>query len=366
MKVAILLPTWLGDTCMSTPTIRAIRQGMPEIQELCLVGRYAPVAVLEGGPWVDSTLTYKPRSKNPRTLSRRGLVAELKKRRFDMMVLLPNSLSAGLIGYLSGAKRRVGFAKDGRTMLLTDPIALRDKTVDHRKEPAIDYYLNIAKHLGCDSSDRKMQLFLSEQERDLARSLYAKFQFQWERETVVFNTSSAAAASKLWPVGHASRAAKELAVKHGIQVVVHCGPADRERANAIAFGAEHPLVKSMGQEEDIPISLSKAIIEQASLVVSTDSGPRHMAVAMNKKVVSLFGSMDPEITRTYNLPETVLRVPMACQPCGKETCPLVHTNCMHALSYQMVVQAVLEKLGISSAIGGLPILRPAALGRSAA
>jgi len=339
---------------------------MPEIEELCVVGRYAPVAVLERGPWVDSTLIYQPRSKNPKTLSRRGLVAELKRRQFDMIVLLPNSLSAGLISYLSGAKRRVGFAKDGRTLLLTDPIPLYDESADHRKEPAIDYYLNIAKHLGCDDSDRRMQLFVSEQERDQARSLYSRFQFQWDLETVLFNTSSAAAASKLWPVGHASRAAKELATNHGIQVVVHCGPADRDRANAIAFGADHPLVKSMGQEDDIPISLSKAVIEQASVVVSTDSGPRHMAVAMNKKVISLFGSMDPEITRTYNLPETILKVPMACQPCGKETCPLIHTNCMHALTYSMVVKAVLEQLGISSAKRGLQILKPASLARSAA
>lgn len=366
MKVAILLPTWLGDTCMSTPTIRSIRQGIPEIEELCVVGRYAPVAVLEGGPWVDSTVVYKPRSKNPTTLSRRELVAELQRRRFDMVVLLPNSLSAGLIGYMSGAKRRVGFAKDGRTWLLTDPIPLRDESADHRKDPAIDYYLNIANYLGCDASDRRMQLFVSDQEREKARSLYSKFQFHWDRETVVFNTSSAAAASKLWPVGHASRAAKELASRHGIQVVVHCGPADRDRANAIAFGAEHPLVKSMGQEEDIPISLSKAVIEQASVVVSTDSGPRHMAVALNKKVISLFGSMAPEITRTYNLPETILSVPMACQPCGKETCPLVHTNCMHALSYPMVVNAVLEQLEISSASAGLYNLSSTALGRRAA
>ncbi|MCY2984312.1 MAG: lipopolysaccharide heptosyltransferase II [Planctomycetota bacterium] len=366
MKVAILLPTWLGDTCMSTPTIRAIRQGMPEIDELCVAGRYAPVAVLEGGPWVDSTLVYKPNSKSSKTLSRRGLVAELKNRRFDMIVLLPNSLSAGIIGYLSGAKRRVGFAKDGRALLLTDPIPMRDQTVDHRKEPAIDYYLNIAKHLGCDASDRRMQLFVSEHERDIARDLYSKFQFDWDRETILFNTSSAAAASKLWPVGHASRAAKELATKHGVQVVVHCGPADRERANAIAFGADHPLVKSMGREEEIPVSLSKAIIEQASVVVSTDSGPRHMAVAMNKKVISLFGSTAPEITRTYNRPETILRVPMACQPCRKETCPLVHTNCMHALNYSMVVNAVLDQLGISSARLGLPVLRSAALARGAA
>ncbi len=344
MKVAILLPTWVGDACMATPTIRAIRNGMPAIDELCAVGRYAPVAVLEGAPWIDSTITFKPRSQDLKTLSRRGLVTKLKSSRFDLIVLMPNSLSAGLIGYFSGAKRRMGYAKDGRTWLLTDPIPQQENEFDHRKMPTIDYYLNLAKHLGCSIGDRSMQLFVSESDRDLARTMYSKFQFSWESPTVVFNTSSATASSRLWPVGHASRTARLLAVRHGVQIIVHCGPSDRDRANAIAFGASHPLVKSMGQMEDIPIGLSKAVLENANVVVSTDSGARHMAVALNTNVVSLFGPTDPAATRTYNLPETTLRVPMDCQPCGQGKCPLVHNNCMHGLTYRVVVQAILEYL----------------------
>ena len=350
MKAAVLLPTWLGDTCMATPTIRAIRQGMPEIQELCAVGRYAPVAVLEGSPWVNSTITYKPRSTGANSVSRRGLVKKLKSQGFDLIVLLPNSLSAGLIGFFSGAKRRIGYAKDGRTWLLTDPIPQRDEHGDHRRSPAIDYYLNIAKHMGCSSDNKEMELFVSESDREQARSLFSLLGLDWEKPTILFNTSSAAAESKLWPVGHASRAAKQLAENYGYQILVHCGPADRDRANAIAFGASHPLVKSMGQVTDIPIGLSKASIEQSCAVLSTDSGPRHMAVALGKKVVSLFGPMDPDLTRTYNHPETILRVPMACQPCGKSKCPLVHTNCMHGLTYPMVVDAVLKQLGVSGRI----------------
>lgn len=351
MKVAILLPTWVGDTCMATPTIRAIRAGLPDVEELCVVGRYAPVAVLEGSPWIDSAITFKPRSKDSKILSRRGLVSKLRERGFDLIVLLPNSLSAGLIGYLSGAKRRVGYAKDGRTWLLTDAFPQRDASGDHRKKPAIDYYLNLAQQLGCETNDRAMQLFVSEADRVLARNLHSEFKFEWDVPTVLFNTASATAQSRLWPVGHASRAAKLLANRYGFQVIVHCGPQDRDRANAIAFGASHEKVKSMGEVADIPIGLSKGLMEQASVVVSTDSGPRHMAVALNKNVVTLFGPTSPEQTQTYNRPESILRLKMDCQPCGKGKCPLVHNNCMHGLTYSAVVQAVLERTGISAEHG---------------
>ncbi len=366
MKVAILLPTWVGDTCMATPTIRALRDGLPNVDELCVVGRYAPVAVLEGTPWIDSSIIYKPRSTDSKIVSRRGLVAMLKRRGFNMVVLLPNSLSAGLIGYLSGAKRRIGYAKDGRSWLLTDPIPQWDGVVDHSKKPTIDYYLQIANRLGCSIVDRRMQLFVSDSDQKLAKDLYSRFQFSSESPTVVFNTSSATAASRLWPVGHASRAAKLLADQFGIQIIVHCGPSDRERANAIAFGASHRLVKSMGHIEDIPIGLSKALLSQANVVVSTDSGPRHMAIALDKRVVSLFGPTAPEGTQTYNQPETILQVPMDCQPCGKAKCPLVHNNCMHGLAYPVVVDAVLKLIGISNGSGALEFENRLALPRSAA
>ncbi len=366
MKVAILLPTWVGDTCMATPTIRAIHDGLPNVDELCVVGRYAPVAVLEGTPWIHSSIVYKPRSRDSKIVSRRGLVSKLKSRGFDMLVLLPNSLSAGVISYLSGAKRRIGYAKDGRSWLLTDPIPRRDGIVDHRKKPTIDYYLQIAKHLDCSINDRRMQLFVSDSDRKLARELYSRFQFSAERPTVVFNTSSATAASRLWPVGHASRAAKRLADQNGVQIIVHCGPSDRERANAIAFGASHRLIKSMGQIEDIPIGLSKAVLSQANVVVSTDSGPRHMAIALDQRVVSLFGPTVPENTQTYNRPEKILKVPMDCQPCGKAKCPLVHNNCMHGLAYPVVVDAILKLLEISNENGASEFENRFALPRSAA
>ncbi len=330
---------------MATPTIRALRAGLPDLEELCVVGRYAPVAVLEGAPWIDSTITYKPRSKDSKTPSRRGLINTLRSRGFDMIVLLPNSLSAGMIGYLSGAKRRIGYAKDGRTWLLTDAIPRRDVDIDHSKKPTIDYYLHLASRLGCDTSDRAMQLFVSDADRLLAKNFYSQLGFDWHVPTVLFNTASATAQSRLWPVGHASRAAKLLASNYCIQVIVHCGPQDRDRANAIAFGASHEKVKSMGEIVDIPIGLSKGLMEQASVVVSTDSGPRHMAVALNKNVVTLFGPTAPENTQTYNRPESILRLKMDCQPCGKGKCPLVHNNCMHGLTYPTVVKAVLERIG---------------------
>lgn len=332
---------------MATPTIRAIRQGLSAINHLCLVGRYAPIAVLDGMPEVDQSITFKPKSKDPKVFSRRGLVQELKRQKFDSIILLPNSLSAGLIGYLSGIKQRVGFAKDGRSWLLTDRIPVAQEGLDCRELSTIDYYLKIAQHLSCEAQDPSMKIWVSEADRSLAQAMFITFGFDWDRPTVVINSAAAMSEAKQWPAGHASRAAKELAVQHGLQVIIHSGPADRQKSNAIEFGAGHPWVKSMGRIEHLPLGLSKAVLEQASVVVSSDSGPRHMAAALNRRVVALFGPTAADKYKTYNLPERVLSIPMACRPCGKDKCPLVHNNCMHGLSYPIVVAAVLEQMRLA-------------------
>ena len=95
----------------------------------------------------------------------------------------------------------------------------------------------------------------------------------------------------------------------------------------------------MGRFDDLPLGLSKALIERSRLVVSTDSGPRHIAVAMNKPVVSLFGSIDPGLTRSYNIPETILTMGLACQPCGSYNCRFKHADCMSRLDAARVVRA---------------------------
>jgi heptosyltransferase II len=350
MKIAIQLPNWVGDACMATPTIRALREGIPSISELCLVGKYAPVEVLAGNPWSDSTVVFQSRPGGTGVVSRRQMIGVLKRKRIDMIILLPNSLSAGLIGYLSGATRRVGYSRDARSWLLTDRIPLWNEGQDMRVVPTIDYYLNIAKSLACSIEDQQMRLWVLDREREIAETAYDRLGLDWKRPTVVMNCASGTGESRLWPTGLASRAARELASKYDLQVVVHCGPADRARANAVEFGASHPLVKSIGHIEDLPIGLSKAILEQASVVVSTDSGPRHMAVALGKKVVTLFGPTSPDRYRTYNVPERILRVDMDCSPCGKSKCPLMHNNCMHGITYPQVVQAVLEALDYRSVL----------------
>lgn len=349
------MPTWVGDAVMATPTLRSLRAGFPDAQ---FIGVMRPVIadLLAGNRLLDEHL---PLNKKQRL----KLIFALRAAKLDVMVLLTNSLWTAAVSRLAGVKRIVGYNRDARGWLLTDRVAVpktesnnphqsRHNTPQKNKHvhttPAIDYYLALAEHMGCEVEDRRSELSITAAEAKLADALWHQCQFDPNATTIVLNSNSATDVSRLWPAEKISQLATQLAENHGYQVLLHCGPAEREMANSLAAKVNHPLVASMGRTQELPIGLTKAVLARAAAVVSTDSGPRHIAVALNRPVISLFGPTDPASTRTYNLTETILSVDLACRPCYAKSCPFQHGQCMQDISVHSVVQAI-QSLRLQSA-----------------
>ncbi len=156
----------------------------------------------------------------------------------------------------------------------------------------------------------------------------------------------------MWPSQYVVHLCRQLAFNLKIQVLLHCGPNDREEVKSVCNQVGSPLVQSMGDWPDLPIEVSIAVLASADIVVSSDSGPRHMAVALDKQVISLFGSTDPEPTRTYNKPEMILQSFEECRPCYHSECPLKHHHCMRNIEVDTVREAIEQLL---SATGQLRI-----------
>jgi heptosyltransferase-2 len=130
-------------------------------------------------------------------------------------------------------------------------------------------------------------------------------------------------------------------------VLVNCGPVERPIAAEIVARADHRRVVGMGNERqfpDLPIGLTKACIRRASLLVTTDSGPRFFGIAFGKPVVTLFGPTDPLATETHYAGETSLSLGLDCQPCMKRICPLGHHRCLTDLTVERVYATVARHL----------------------
>jgi heptosyltransferase-2 len=121
-----------------------------------------------------------------------------------------------------------------------------------------------------------------------------------------------------------------------------CGPNEREQARKIAQLSDRPAVCSLA-DEPLSLGLTKALIRRCTLLVTTDSGPRHFAAAFDRPVVSLFGPTFIAWTRTYFAKEICLQVKVPCGPCQLRVCPTDHA-CMKLLSPEQVFAAVQQLL----------------------
>ncbi len=339
MKLGIFLPSWVGDACLATPTIRALYQGLAPNTELIAIGQPSSLEVFEGLDWFSEKIAYQRRPLLTHR-SRWNLACELRRIQLDATILLPNSLSAAIVAFMARVPRRIGYDRDGRGIFLTDRLAVPMNGRRLRTISVVDYYLAFAAFFGCSVADRRMELSVSEAEDAQADELWKMVGFDSNVPTIVLNSSGAFGQSKLWPPEYVQALAKRLVTAFGVQVLFHCGPGECRIAIETAEACNHDKIKSMGGMPHLPLGLSKAVLNRATVVVSTDSGPRHLAVALNRPVVSLFGPTDPAWTVTYNKPEVILRQNLSCQPCYERSCPLIHHECMRGLSVERVFHAV--------------------------
>ncbi len=349
MKIAVFCPNWVGDMVMATPALRAVRRHFSAAEIIAVVRPYV-ADVLDGLDLVDRRLLHDPRngsvSAAAGAAASRGwkFARRLRRECFDLALILPNSFRSAWWARISGAKRRVGFERNGRRWLLTDPVPPRPRAVPH---PVIDEYLRLARHLGCRHLSRKMELATS---RDDERPLQAFWQRQSlgklsERGVVCLNPGGAFGAAKHWPVTSFAELALRLALELDKRVLILCGPAERNQAREIVRLAAHPAVVSLADEAP-SLGLTKAAVRAADLLVTTDSGPRHFAPPFHVPVVTLFGPTHPAWSETYYERSLHLQAEVDCGPCQQRVCPLKHHRCMRDLSVGWAFKAaktLLEK-----------------------
>lgn len=308
--LGVVMPTWLGDACMATPTLRAIRQRYPQtkITMICrpIVRELLWDAWGDAAAWADDCLMVAKRGGDG-VHTRASLTKAVRGAAMDSAVLLTNSFWSAAVMRLAGVRRIVGYQRDARGWLLSDRVPVPRVARKLRPISAVDYYLELARWIGCAIDNRMMQLDVADGHAARAAQLFEAAGLDPREPTLVINSNAATAPDRLWPAERVCELSRRVAEQGRFQVLLHCGPQERERTNQMAAEVNHPRVASMGVWESLPITLSKAVLKQATAVVSSDSGPRHIAIALNRQAITLFGPTSPEWTRTYNRPEILLQ-----------------------------------------------------------
>jgi heptosyltransferase-2 len=336
MKIAIFCPNLIGDTVMATPAIRAIRRGFPDATLTAVIKPHV-APTLDGTEWFDDWVLFdrRARSRDHRTIA---VLRRLRLTRFDVAVLLPNSIRSALMACMARIPRRVGYERHGRGILLTD-ILQHPLDADGQRlpTPIVQAYLKLARHLGCPVESIRLELATTRADEVAADRAWADLGLDQDDPVVCLNTGGAYGPSKNWPTGHFANLARRLVRESGVRVLVLCGPSERENARAIVAATEDERVVSLADQE-LGIGLTKACVRRASLLITTDSGPRHFAAAFGTPVLTLFGPTHIAWTRTQHTMAWHVRHPVPCGPCQQPICPERHHRCMIDLTPEGVYE----------------------------
>jgi heptosyltransferase-2 len=340
MKIAVFWPNWIGDAVMATPAAQALRHHFPEADFVSVLKPYI-AGVLEGGPWGKEHLYLD--SRGPWVRRWPAVAWRLRREQVDWAVLFPNSFRSALAAWLGGCRRRVGFARYGRGFLLTDRLApRRDRAGRRVPSPVIGDYNRLVEHVGCPWPGYCMKLFTTTNDEAAADAVWERAGLAGRGPVVCLNPGAAFGAAKHWPAESFATLARDLAERRGCGVLVLCGPAERDLARHIATRAGHPAVRSLA-EVSLSVGLTKACVRRCSLLITTDSGPRHFAAAFGVPVVTLFGPTHIAWTETYYPRAVHLQKQVDCGPCQRRVCPLDH-RCMKGLTPAEVFARAMDLL----------------------
>ncbi len=341
-RIAVFLPNWVGDVVMATPTLRALRARYPRPAQIMGILRPHLAELLDGAPWLDELWLFDPRAAGPH-FGRWGLVRAMRRRGIDLAVLLTNSFHTALLARLGKAAERLGYARGFRSFLLTK--RLHPPRVGRRilAMPMVDYYLAIAESLGCTHLSQRLELHVTENERQQACDVWKRLGLRKDGRVIAFTIGAAWGPSKLWPTEYFAELARRVVDTLDCDVLVVCGPQERLLARQVVTAARRLEVATIA-DETMTLGLVKACLEQCLAAVCTDSGPRHIAAALGKPVLTLFGPTSPVWVENPTVQAVDLQLPLDCAGCYRRRCPLGHHRCMRDLTPDIVYQKVLEML----------------------
>jgi heptosyltransferase-2 len=342
MNIVVFCPNLVGDTVMATPAFRSLRAGFADSRIIAVIKpKIAPT--LDGSPWFDHRIGFDPRSKI-RSERFASVVSQLRGERPDLAVLFPNSFRSAFVAWLSGAKRRIGYARGGRGLLLSDRLEpARDVRGNFLPSPIVDSYRAITQRLGCPDEGSRLELFTTPDDEAAADRAWDRLGLSRSRPVVCLNTGGAFGPAKSWPEEHFSKLAVGLVERSNVSVLVVCGPGERDAARSIVRQANRAEVVSLA-DQPMGIGLTKACIRRSNLLVTTDSGPRHFATGFDVPTLTLFGPTRIEWTLTYHPKALHVHHPVPCGPCQKPRCPEHHHRCLRDLGPESVLQAAIAMI----------------------
>jgi heptosyltransferase II len=338
LKILVRATNWIGDAVMSLPALGAIRRRFPDAGITVLAKPWV-AALYEGEASIDRVILLEGAAGARDWAAKWKLARQLRRERFDLAVLFPHSFESAAVVWLGGAKRIVGYARDGRSALLSDAIALPAKGEIPRHERF--HYLEMLRRAGLiDSIPDVPEIRLDgiPEARCRGEKLFERFGVKLP--VIGVSPGAAYGAAKRWLPERFGEAAARLAAETGGSVAVFGSAAEKPMCDEVA--------KAAGGHSFAGGTDLRAFIDMTAacrLFLTNDSGAMHIASASGVPSVTVFGPTDEAATGPLGPAARLVREPVECAPCLLRECPIDH-RCMTRVTAELVVQAAEDLLRV--------------------
>ncbi|MEO6353157.1 MAG: lipopolysaccharide heptosyltransferase II [Burkholderiaceae bacterium] len=339
MRTLVISPNWIGDAVMAQPLLQLLQQQSPQ-QPIDVLAPTWVAPVWRAMREVDTVLESPFKHGMLQLRDRRAFAKMLQQRGYGKAYILPNTLKFALIPWLARIPQRIGYRGEMRYGLLN--VMHRDDRLVPR--PMVSFYAALAAQPAASAqllSDLPRPT-LSVTDLQIQQTM-KRVGLQLDRPVLVFAPGAEFGSAKRWPIGHFARLAKTIHQNYPDTQIVLLGSAkDQPVCDQIAALA--PTVLSLAGVTTLDEAI--ALIARADAMVSNDSGLLHIASALNRPVVAIYGPTDPDHAPPFSDVATALSLRLDCAPCRQRECPLRHHNCMQKLIPDMVwtpLQAILTK-----------------------
>jgi len=325
-KILVIAPSWVGDCMLMQPMLMRLGQRHTG----CRIDVFAP-------PWTEKLLRAMPEVHevivNPfphgalQLMQRYRLGKQLRAARYDQAIVLPNSWKSALVPFFAHIPLRTGFVGESRHILLNDA-----RRLDKQKLPLmVERFAQLAEEPGGEIPRPLGNPQLAIDAAQCEAALH-KLNLALDQPVAVFCPGAEYGPAKRWPAAYYADIAQRLR-QCGYAVWLIGSAKDKPVADEIDRLADGQCINLCGRTD---LGDAIALLSCAQLVVSNDSGLMHLAAALDKPMLALFGSSSPQFTPPLSAQAQVVKLDIECSPCFKRVCPLGHFNCMMQLTPDMV------------------------------
>ena len=338
-RVLVKEVNWLGDLVMSLPALRSIRKAWPQAHLAVLVKKEL-AGFFAGCDWLNEVIPYSIRKGWRGFGDQRQLVAELKKREFDLSICFPNSFRSALWPAWAGVPKRAGFARDWRGPLLTHRVRPHKDILECHQVHYYQYMLR--KSVGVNGAPEDCALTAHEPLRAKMKLWLQERRERPEGKLIALAVAAAYGPAKEWPPARYAALIDLLAEKYDAECVLVGAPSERIKCEQVAAESKVGAMLAAGETQ---VGEAIAMLSLCDAFAGNDSGSMHVAGALGIPTVGIFGSTRADRTGPLGPKTRILYKKLECSPCLERTCRFGHYDCLKQIEPSHVL-AALNELGV--------------------